>query len=92
MADQDNLRIHQLDDKSDYVIGRIRDTAAISARKLSDAMSDMTIEAGRNPYEEHQQKETNIIVATLSDQALRVVRTVIINRKEMFQKLNKRYD
>lgn len=42
MTHQDKLRIHQLDDKSDYSLSHIRVLAANRAKKPNGAISEMT--------------------------------------------------
>lgn len=95
VTDQDKLRLCQLDDKSDYSLWLICVTAAISAMKLDDAMSERasgTDTAANETFIDHHQQASNIIVATLSDQAVSIVRTVIGKPNEMMNKLNERYD
>lgn len=92
MTEQDKLRIRQLDDKSDYSLWPIRVLAAMSAKKLTNAMSDMAKDVERSTYEDHAQQASNIIIATLSDNALRVVRSAIGKPKDMINKLYDRYD
>lgn len=87
-TDQDRIRIRQLDDKSDYSLWRIRVTAIIDAKGLADVFSS----ADADPSGEHLRQASNIIVSTLSDQALRVVRSVIGKPEQMLAKLDSRYD
>lgn len=99
MTETEKIRIRQLDDKSDYALWRIRIFAAISAksletvfetRKQGEASSSTST---TSPASETQcQQASNIIVSALGDHALRVVRTVIGNPKEMMEKLDARYD
>lgn len=84
-SDHERIRIRQLDDKSDYALWRIRVTAMIDAKGFSDALS-------RAPGDESARQASNIVVSTLSDQALRVVRSVIGKPAEMLSKLDSRYD
>ena len=64
----------------------------MSSKKLTDAMSDMVEGADRTAYGEHQQQASNIIIASLGDQALRIVRTIVGNPNTMMAKLDERYD
>lgn len=77
IIDQEKRRIRQLDEKSDYSLWRIRIISAISAKKLNYTMADMAADTDQETYRDQQQLATDIIVATLSDQALRVLRMVI---------------
>jgi len=90
MTDQDKLRIRQLDDKSDYSLWRVRVMSAISIEKATPEMSSIAAGANSSTNEDMQQQASNIIVATLSNQALRIVTTVIGKPIEMMEKLNKR--
>lgn len=92
MTEQDKLRVRQLDDKSDYSLWHIRVLAAISSKKLTNAMSEISRDADLSTYEDHAQQSSNIIIATLSDQALHVVQSVIGKPKDMMNKRNDCYD
>lgn len=100
MTDSEKYRIKPLDDKSDYTLWRIRVFAAISAKGLdkvfeaqTDGDKDSTSrDIGCNATDEQCQKASNIIVSTLSDNALRVIRFCIGNPILMMEKLNNRFD
>lgn len=89
MTDLEKIRIRQLDDKSDYGLWCIRVKATIGAKGYSGTLdSDMV----RDVSDEMKLHASNIIVSTLNDQALRVVRSEIGQPLDMLTKLDIRYD
>lgn len=89
MSDEDRLRIRQLDNKSDYALWRIRVNAIIGAKGYNDAIAG---DGENRPSDDTKLLAKNIIVSTLSDQALRVVRSDIGKPIDMLAKLDARYD
>lgn len=89
MSDPDRFRIRQLDDKSDYALWRIRVKAIIGAKGYND---EIDADGPKRPTDEEKLHASNIIVSTLSDQALRVVRSDIGEPIDMLSKLDARYD
>lgn len=63
-----------------------------SAKKLTEAISEMTRDVDQVSEDDNQQQASNIVVVRLSDRALSVIRTVIGNPKEMMEKVKDRYD
>ena len=108
MNDSDIIRIRPLDDKSDYSLWRFRVTAAISAKGLDKVFksTNQTFSSGEAdsssstaPAEQQQHvssdnkmQASNIIVSSLGDHALRLVRTVIGDLEAMMDKLDKQFD
>lgn len=90
MSDAEKLRIKQLDDRSDYGLWKIRVEAACSSKGVSDALQKS--KERTNVSDDHKKTASGIIVAALSDPALRVVRSVIGNPVDMLEKLDARYD
>ena len=90
MADPDKVRIRPLDERSDYTLWRIRIVAAIDAKGLTKTLSDTDDDT--TEFKDSKRQAGNIIVSALSDQALRVVRSVMSNPKDMLEKLDRRYD
>ena len=96
MTDTDKLRIKQLDDKDDYRLWRIRIAAACDGKGLEAVLDHKECPRGdadeKKKFVSDQKKASNIIVAALSDKALRVVRANIGNPHLMLTKLDERYD
>lgn len=105
MTETDKPRIKALDDKSDYALWRIRVKAAISAKGLDVLFQEGKVDvptkegepstsksAADAAKDEQCQQASNIIVSTLGDHALRVVRAVIGSPKAMMKKLDDRFD
>ena len=91
----ERIRIKPLDDKDDYRLWRIRISAACDSRGIEEVLSsanqheDATLRA---KFAMDQKKASNIVVAALSDKALRVVRSCIGQPNEMLRRLDERYD
>lgn len=92
----DKIRIKQLEEKDDYRLWRIRISAACDSKGIEEVL-----EVEKNPHTDaakqtkfvvDQKKASNVIVAALSDKALRVVRSSIGKPFEMLRKLDERYD
>lgn len=96
MTDFEKFRIKTLDDKDDYRLWRIRIAAACDGKGLEDVLSqerctqEITYEKAK--FATNQKKASNLIVAALSDRALRVMRSNIGKPYKMMQKLDDRYD
>ena len=96
MTDMDKLRIKPLQDEADYDLWKIRIDAILRAQGLSDAMytedaSEMSAEEDRDGQKKRE-KASAIIVVSLGDKALRVVRNVTSNPAQMLTKLDERYN
>lgn len=89
MSDPEKIRIRPLDDQSDYALWRIRVLAHIDAKGYVSVFERTFEDDSAIANRRHA---SNIIVNTLSDQALRVVRGVIGNPSDMMEKLDSRYD
>lgn len=89
---EDKIRMRQLGDKSDYALWRIRMKTAISEKKLGAVFNSAPEVAAKASWSEKKEEASNIIFSALSDQALRVFRSVIGDPKETIQKLEDRYD
>ena len=92
MTTKEKTHIRPLDEKSNYALWCIRVLAAISAEGLQDALKNRSADKDEQVYVDHQQQASNIVVAVLSNQALRVVRTVIGIPTGTLTKLDQRYD
>lgn len=97
MTESEKLLIKPLDDKDDYRLWRIRIFAACEGKGLEDVLH-----TSQNPHTEDEQKKvkfdadkkkaSNIIIRSLSDMALRIVRADIGNPVQMLKKLDERFD
>ena len=96
MADSDKLRIKPLQSGDNYRLWRIRIEAACDAKNLDDVLN-----RERNPHSDpdkkakfagDMRKASGIIVAALSNEPLRIVRSEIRKPYSMIKKLNERYD
>ena len=94
MSDHDKVRVHQLDDKSDYSLWRIPVESACQEKVLTAALSMTESLDGidKDNFAEKRVKVSGILVVASGDSALRVVRSVKGNPIEMLEKLDDRYD
>lgn len=97
MADTDKFRIKPFDDKGDYRLWRIRIEAACDAKEYRDVLdnneSDSTADdVVKEKFAADQKKASNLIIHSLADKPLRVVRSEIGNPFNMMKKLDERYD
>lgn len=91
LIDPDKLRFFPLNDKSNFTLWRIRVWAATSSRGLNDVFGNIFPE-DQVKFTERKQQASNIILNALSDPALRVVRSVGENPRDMLVNLNATYD
>lgn len=89
MANTEKIRILPLDGKSDYGLWKIRVIASIEAKGYANAIHP---NLARACADERRRHASNIILNTLNNQALCVVRNVDNDPLEMLSKLDKRYD
>lgn len=87
MASLEKIRIRRLGDKSGYALWRIHVIAKIGAKGYADALDQ---DIARSCSVETRRRASNIIVSTLSDKALRVVRSVVNETRAMLDKLDSR--
>lgn len=96
MSDTDKVRIKPLDDKDDYRLWRIRMATACDSKGLENVLAFERCpeddDESKKKFKSDQKKASNIIVAALSDRALRVVRSNIGSPYLMINKLDERYD
>lgn len=99
MTDLDKLRIKPLDEKSDFGLWKIRVNAVLRDKGLLETLQDGASEtssaaADSDPAktQERLAKASAIIVSTLGDKALCVVRHVIEDPAQMMTKLDERYN
>lgn len=72
--------------KSDYLMCRVRVRASIGAKDLDMTLSAHLTTVSDEKFKEQQQQDSNMMVARLSDQALRVARTSIGNILDLIEK------
>lgn len=91
LRDLHKLRVRPLDYKSDYTLWCIRIRAATICKGLHDVFEN-TAPENEVKLTERKFQASNIAVNTISDPALRVVRSELENPEKMLVKLNARYD
>lgn len=94
MSDNDKLRIRPLDENSDYSLWKIRIEAACGFKGLSVALQHKPHEESgidETMFAEAQSQESHVIVQSISDGPLRILRSSIRNPFQMIQKLDQRY-
>lgn len=97
MSDLDKLRIKVLDEKSDYALWRIRLNAICCSKGCDLALTteraaDVSDAAAVEKFNKQQKDASSIIVSSLNDAALRVVRSVIGKPVAMIEKLDNRFN
>ena len=98
-VEKEKVRIRPLNDRTDYRLWKIRVESACKAMHLDDVLTadelpatDATDKSNLAKFAKRQCKASSLIVSALSDQALRVVRSVIGFPFRMMEKLDARYN
>ena len=94
MTDSEKARILQLDDKINYALRCLRVESFYGSMKLTAAFTLKEFPAGLDSakFAEQRLKASVIIVNTLDDHALRVLKAQKGDSVEMLEKLDARYD
>lgn len=94
MTNSDKIRLKALDEKSDYALWRLRVEATCTAKGFTAALNTEEVPPGvdRGKFIGKHLQASRIIMRSLGDHALRVVRSVIGEATGVMEKLDARYD